>query len=117
MEKNTEKKIYLSLAFILASVELFILITATGTHERGSPPGGDNGVLFWVTAISTIGFISLVVLAIVRMSTIPNTEYVEKVVEIEVTKEVQSNPTIQIINSNDRTVVQDSVYTNEIKIE
>ena len=116
MEKNNEKKLYFSLAFILASFELFILIVATGTHEHGIP-GGDEGVLLWVSVFSTIGFIVLIVLAVVRMSTIPNTEYVEKIVEIEVTKEVQSNPTIQIINSNDRTTIQDSVYSSETKIE
>ena len=116
MKKNNEKKLYLSLAFILASFEIYILIITTGTHEHGIP-GGDEGVLFWVSAFSTIGFIVLIVLAVVRMSTIPNTEFVEKIVEIEVTKEVQSNPTIQIINTNDRTTIQDSVYSSETKIE
>ena len=116
MKKNNEKRIYIGLAFILASFQLFILITATGTHEHGIP-SGDEGVLLWVSAFSTIGFIVLIVLAVVRMSTIPNTEFVEKIVEIEVTKEVQSNPTIQIINSNDRTTIQDSVYSSEIRIE
>jgi len=116
VEKNNEKKLYLSLAFILASFEIYILIITTGTHEHGIP-GGDEGVLLWVSAFSTIGFIVLIVLAVVRMSTLPNTEYIEKNVEIEVTKEVQSNPTIQIINTNDRTTIQHSVYSSESKIE
>ena len=70
MERSTEKKMYIGLGFFLAILELYMILLAFEYFDYGFTISSDLKYLRFtllVSALTTVCFVTLIVLAVIRL--------------------------------------------------